>query len=328
MSQSHQDRIWQEGINDLTIISRPSGREIRASTGDTYIDFMSCSYLGLENHPNLISAVKSSVDKYGVQYAAARTRAKCDIFDELESKLNSIFLDSHAVTFNSVGAAHLAVLPLLGSGELPGYPVSESGIVWIVDKTTHASVQTLRGILEQFGTYQRAVFSDEMALVALLQESAKQKKTPILISDTLGSMGGATDVKSLTDLANQYGGYYYADDAHGTSIIGKNGCGYALNTLGQFADNLILLSSLSKAFGSHGGFASFSNSEAAFFVKKYALNYIFSGPPRSRESLPVWLQLIFTCRKRSVNYRTDSGITFFTLMKLSQMLKSKKNQVR
>ncbi len=240
---------------------------------------MSCSYLGLERHPALSDAVKSSVERFGVQYAAARTRAKCILFDELELKLNTIFLDSHSVIFNSVGATHLAVMPILGSGELPGYPITANGVVWIIDKETHASVQILRGILEQFGNYIRIPFKDIATLEKTLQENKLQNRTPVLISDSLGSMGGANDVKKLTQLAKLYGGYYYADDAHGTSIIGKNGCGYTLHLLEKYEENLILISSLSKAFGSHGGSASFSNKEAASFIKKYALNYIFSGPP-------------------------------------------------
>ncbi|VEJ45918.1 aminotransferase class I/II-fold pyridoxal phosphate-dependent enzyme [Bartonella vinsonii] len=278
-SCSHQDKIWKQGLNDLTIVARTQGQGVVAKSGEIYVDFMSCSYLGLECHPALGNAVKASVDKFGVQYAAARTRAKCALFDELELKLNKIFLDSHSVIFNSVGAAHLAVMPILSSRELPGYPITSNGILWIIDKETHASVQILRGILEQFGNYIRIQFKDTAALEKSLQESKLQNKTPVLVSDSLGSMGGANDVKKLTKLAKLYGGYYYADDAHGTSIIGKNGCGYTLHLLKEYKENLILLSSLSKAFGSHGGSVSFSNPDAASFIKKYALNYIFSGPP-------------------------------------------------
>lgn len=279
LSRPHQEKIWNLGINDLTISYRTEGRGIVCSTGTEYIDFMSCSYLGLEQHPALVNAVKESVDKFGVQYAAARTRAKCDIFDELEIKLNTIFLASHTVIFNSVGAAHLAVLPILGSGELPGYSISPKGVQWIVDKTTHASVQILRGILEQFGSYERISFTDEDKLYTALAICRQNSKTPVLISDSLGSMGGSHDVRKFKQLAAEFEGYYYVDDAHGTSIIGENGCGYTLHQIGEFSENLILLCSLSKAFGSHGGAVSFRHPEAASFIKKYALNYIFSGPP-------------------------------------------------
>ncbi|MCS1352614.1 aminotransferase class I/II-fold pyridoxal phosphate-dependent enzyme [Mechercharimyces sp. CAU 1602] len=233
----------------------------------------------IERHPRLINAIKDSVDRFGVQYAAARTRAKCDIFDELEEKLNTIFFNSHTVIFNSVGAAHLAVLPVLGSGELPGYSISKKGIKWIVDKTTHASIQILRGILEQFGSFERVSFSDQELINDALKKCRAEGKTPILISDSLGSMGGSNNVVELTKLVKEFEGYFYVDDAHGTSIIGKHGCGYTLHKLGEFSENLILLSSLSKAFGSHGGAASFNNSQTVSTIKKYALNYIFSGPP-------------------------------------------------
>lgn len=279
VSRPHQERIWSEGVNDLTIISRPGGRKLRCSTNKEYVDFMSCSYLGLEMHPALINAAKEGAERFGVQYAAARTRAKCSIFDELEEKLNRIFMDSHTVIFNSVGSSHLAVLPILGSGELPGYPISEKGLVWVLDKTTHASVQILRGILEQFGPCKRISFYDQEKLYETLEECKKNNLTPILISDSLGSMGGSHDVKLLTQLAKEFGGYYYVDDAHGTSIIGTNGCGYSLYKLGEFKDNLILLSSLAKAFGSHGGSASFNCPEAVACIKRYALNYIFAGGP-------------------------------------------------
>ena len=278
-SKQYQNQIWDQGINDLSIISRGENRLIVDSSGKEYIDFMSCSYLGLETHPALIESVKASTERYGVQYAAARTRAKCIIFDELEEQLNTIFLHSNTVIFNSVGATHLAVMPILGSGELPGYPIKENGVAWIIDKTTHATVQVLRGILEQFGSYTRLPFADMEGLSSAVEKAYQENKTPVLISDSLGSMGGAVEISEILKLADKYQGYFYVDDAHGTSIIGANGCGYTLNKLGKFPNNLILISSLAKAFGSHGGSVSFKSDEAVKFIKRYSLNYIFSGPP-------------------------------------------------
>ena len=154
-SQNHQEKIWNSGINDLTITKEEKHRKIYTSSTTSYIDFMSCSYLGLETDNRLIKMVTDNLERFGVQYAAARTRAKCFVFDELERKLNQIFMSSNSVIFNSVGAAHLAVLPLLGSGVLPEYVIKQGGIVWIMEKHTHASIQMLRGILEQFGKVYR-----------------------------------------------------------------------------------------------------------------------------------------------------------------------------
>ncbi|MCM7239259.1 aminotransferase class I/II-fold pyridoxal phosphate-dependent enzyme [Enterobacter bugandensis] len=329
-SRPHQDKIWTREINDLTIASRTKGRGIVCSEGNEYTDFMSCSYLGLEQHPALIHAIKESVDKFGVQYAAARTRAKCDLFDELEVRLNAIFLNAYTVVFNSVGAAHLAVLPMLGSGELPGYAISSKGIRWIVDKTTHATVQVLRGILEQFGAFEKIIFSDQNAVYAALQTCRLEGKTPVLISDSLGSMGGSNNIEELIQLARKFEGYYYVDDAHGTSIAGKNGCGYTLHQLGEFHENLILLSSLSKAFGSHGGAASFSHPGAVSAIKKYSLNYIFSGPP----SLPgiaacvASADIHLTSEITALQAMLKENIEFFDRTVLSVEVKEKNSPIR
>lgn len=159
------------------------------------------------------------------------------------------------------------------------YEIFQGPVSWIVDRTCHATIQSLRGILEQFGTFQRVLFDDLSAVQSELRKSQLSKQTPILISDSLNSMGGAVDVKSLSDLTAKYSGYFYIDDAHGTSIIGDKGCGYALHKLGGFPEHIILVSSLSKAFGTHGGVVSFKEKEAANCVKRYGVNYIFSGPP-------------------------------------------------
>lgn len=57
-------------------------------------------------------------------------------------------------------------------------------------------MQILRGILEQFGSYIRIPFKDITALEKSLQESKLQNRTPVLVSDSLGSMGGANDIKN------------------------------------------------------------------------------------------------------------------------------------
>ncbi|MBS9443992.1 hypothetical protein [Photorhabdus heterorhabditis] len=211
-SLPHQEKIWGKGINDLSIISRKDNRIIVTKGKKYYVDFMSCSYLGLESNKRLSDAAKSAIDLYGVQYSAARTRAKCSIFDELDELLNLIFKNSFTITFNSVGAGHLGILPLLGSGMLPGYPISDSGIVWILDKTSHASIQILQGIMNQFGVIKRIDFSNISDIEIEAKQSSAERKTPIFISDSLGSMGGASPIKTISQLAEKYNGYIYPMD--------------------------------------------------------------------------------------------------------------------
>jgi 7-keto-8-aminopelargonate synthetase-like enzyme len=93
-------------------------------------------------------------------------------------------------------------------------------------------------------------------------------------------MGGVAPVAHIVRLAHQYDGYAYIDDAHGTSIYGDYGSGYVMACLGhQLDERIIMAGSLSKAFGSHGGFVACREAETINFIKTYGTTYAFGGPP-------------------------------------------------
>jgi 7-keto-8-aminopelargonate synthetase-like enzyme len=93
-------------------------------------------------------------------------------------------------------------------------------------------------------------------------------------------MGGVAPVAHIVRLAHQYDGYAYIDDAHGTSIYGDYGSGYVMACLGhQLDERIIIAGSLSKAFGSHGGFIACREAETINFIKTYGTTYAFGGPP-------------------------------------------------
>lgn len=173
---------------------------------------------------------------------------------QLEQLLSDIYTGSSVTVFTSTSNAHLGVLPLLGSGTMDGYPI-KSSIMWLVDRTAHASMQVLRGVLSQFGPVSRVDTQDMDGLRQSLARCAQEKITPVLLIDGVGSMSGLLPVSELSELLQAWGGYLYIDDAHGISITGKHGAGYAFENLGyQLPDNTLIAGSLSKAFGGAGGF--------------------------------------------------------------------------
>ncbi|MCY1182291.1 hypothetical protein D3C76_819620 [compost metagenome] len=46
-----------EGLTGFTVAAR-EGKQITLESGQVFTEFVSCSYLGLENHPALIDAAK------------------------------------------------------------------------------------------------------------------------------------------------------------------------------------------------------------------------------------------------------------------------------
>ncbi|WP_315708567.1 aminotransferase class I/II-fold pyridoxal phosphate-dependent enzyme [Brenneria uluponensis] len=277
-SRTHQNRVFNEHVNELEVSER-HGKVITLSDGRRMVEFVSCSYLGLETHPDLVAAIHKAVDKFGAQLSVARTRIKVDIFNRLESLLSSIIAEVPVLSFNAVTPCHLAVLPLLGSGELPHFPYNK-GPIFLLDKTAHATMQINRGLLLQFGEVRRFDFQDTDRLESEFAGAESKGLTPVSISDSVGSMGGVAPVNLLLHLAEKHNGYVYLDDAHGTSVFGKNGAGYVMEcTNNHFPERLILVGSLSKAFGSHGGFVACQKEDTHLFIKQFGTTYAFGGPP-------------------------------------------------
>ena len=106
-----------------------NGREIQINN-KKYINFGSCSYLGLELDPRLKASAKQYIDKYGVQFSSSRTYLRCTAYHEWEELLVQIF-EVPIVTFTSVSLGHHAVIPV----------VVESGDAILLDQQVHASVQ-------------------------------------------------------------------------------------------------------------------------------------------------------------------------------------------
>ncbi|QPF29512.1 aminotransferase class I/II-fold pyridoxal phosphate-dependent enzyme [Klebsiella sp. BDA134-6] len=277
-SLKYQTRVFSEHINELVVAKR-DGKVITLDDGRKMVEFVSCSYLGLETHPALKIAVIDAIERFGVQVSVARTRVKVDLFPQLEARLNQIMHGAHTLTFNAVTPCHIAVLPLLASGTLPHFTFSKKPY-FIMEKTAHATLQINRGLLQQFGDVVRIDFQDTPRIEEAFRYAASQGLTPISVSDSVGSMGGVAPVTQIVRLAHQYDGYAYIDDAHGTSIYGDYGSGYVMACLGHRLDERIIIAgSLSKAFGSHGGYIACHAAETINFIKTYGTTYAFGGPP-------------------------------------------------
>lgn len=278
-AQSHQNLGWDSGINNLEFQKR-NGKQLTLKDGREVVEFVSCSYLGLETDESLITAAKDSLDRYGTQFAAARTRVRPDFYAELDSALSEICQKAHVTTFNAVSPCHSAVFPLLACGELPHF---EFNCVpeFFIDKSAHASIQLNRGLLMQFGSVKRINFMNLDEVETYVGSSKARGAKPILISDSVGSMGGMFPIRDLVTVSKKYGAYLYLDDAHGTSVFGKNGCGYVLDQTIEdgLPSNVIMAGSLCKAYGGHGGFVATPFHDTNEFIRRHGSTYIFGGPP-------------------------------------------------
>ncbi|WP_439652264.1 hypothetical protein [Neorhizobium galegae] len=84
------------------------------------VDFVRCSYLGLDNHPAIIAgAIEAIADYSSLHWSCARTRLNFGLLSDLEENLSDLF-QAHVITFSTVLAANLSAMPILASGYLTG----------------------------------------------------------------------------------------------------------------------------------------------------------------------------------------------------------------
>jgi 7-keto-8-aminopelargonate synthetase-like enzyme len=269
------DRAFEEGLTGHVITAR-DGKRVQLTDGSAAVEFASCSYLGLESHPDLIAAATEAMGRFGLHFSTSRNRGRPPYLGELEDLLSVMYGGAQVAAFTSVSNVHLGLLPLLGAGALPSYPVSDAGVSFLVEKTAHASIQVIRGVLEQIGPTKRFDMTDPAALPEAVREVAATGRTPIVLVDGVGSMGGLIDVASMRATLEPFGGHLYVDDAHGVSIEGQLGAGYAFEALGgTLPSNVVLAGSLSKAFGGAGGFAVVPSQDDMRVLRKFANPLVF-----------------------------------------------------
>ena len=269
------DRAFEEGLTGHVITAR-DGKQVTLTDGSEAVEFVSCSYLGLESHPDLIAAATEAMHRFGLHFSTSRNRGRPPYLGELEALLSVMYDGAQVAAFTSVSNVHLGLLPLLGVGALPSYPVADAGVAFLVEKTAHASIQVIRGVLEQIGPTRRFDMADPAALPAAVREAAATGRTPIVLVDGVGSMGGLIDVASMLATLEPFGAHLYVDDAHGVSIDGPLGAGYAFEALGgTLPPHVVLAGSLSKAFGGAGGFAVVPSQEDMLILRKFANPLVF-----------------------------------------------------
>lgn len=267
-SQQDFDRAYERGLMGLHGRSL-ARRDILVDT-KRVTDFLRCGYLGLDSHPALLRGAIEAMREYGsVHWSCARTRLNSDLIRDLEARLSHLWR-ARTVVFSMVSLANEGMLPLLASGELTGGHKP----LMVFDRRAHASLALLKPVAADETRVETIGHSD----IDALEDLCKKHANVAYITDGVNSMGGAAPIADLVDLQQRYGLVLYIDDAHGVSIQGKNGCGYARSRL-TMSPHTIVVVSLGKGFGTAGGAVMLGSAEQESVVRRYAAPFAFSAPP-------------------------------------------------
>jgi len=241
------------------------GRELQA--------FCSNDYLGLANHPDLITALSEGAQQFGVGSGASHLiSGHQTIHDALEEKLaqtQALSIPKAKALFFSTGyLANISAITALSNLKSNASKIYSAHL-------NHASL--IDGVRLAKGQNNATVFIfDHHNLVALedeLKQDSSQHK--LIIIDGVFSMDGdLAPIGALLQLAERHDALLMVDDAHGFGVLGRHGYGI-LEDSGLCSERLIYVGTLGKAAGLSGAFVCANELLIEWLIQK-ARPYIYS----------------------------------------------------
>ncbi len=292
LQQKLDERMEQSLYRRRRVVESPQGVEIDIDEKH-YLSFSSNDYLGLANHPELISAFHDGLNRWGAGSGAAHlVTGHSAAHHALEEELAEFLGYPRVLLFSSGYLANLGLQQaLLGRGDRV-----------IHDRLNHASL--LDGARLSGAKLVRFSHKDIAALEGRLAEKGTGRV--LVATDGLFSMDG--DVAPLPAIAGECrcaAAALVVDDAHGIGVHGPEGRG----TVAKFGlgepEVPVLMGTLGKAFGLSGAFVAGSDSLVETLIQQ-ARTYIYTTapPPAQAEAARMALRLVRSGDERRERLRT------------------------
>jgi len=228
------------------------------------LSFSSNDYLGLANHPAVVSSCRDSVRKHGVGSGASQLLGGYSFSHRaLEEELAEFLGYERVMLFSSGYMANLGVITALFGGK-------DKNI--FVDRLSHASL--IDGSCYSGANFKRYKHLDICDLVRLLK--LKDTKYKLILSEGVFSMeGDIAPLPELVTIAKNTASWFMFDDAHGIGVLGSQGRG-VMEHYGVSKDEVqILVGTFGKAFGTFGAFVA-SNETIIESLIQFARTYIYT----------------------------------------------------
>ncbi len=247
------------------IITSGQAAEIQVEGGLEVINFCANNYLGLANHPDLIKAAQTGVERYGFGLSSVRFICGTQtIHKELESRISEFLQMEDTILYTSCFDANGGLFETILDAEC----------TVISDSLNHASI--IDGIRLCKAQRLRYTHNDMADLERCLKDSASAKRRMIATDGVFSMDGDVALLTEICDLADKYEAMVMVDDSHATGFFGPSGRG-AIDHCGVMGRVDIVTSTLGKALGgASGGFTS-GRKEIIELLRQRSRPYLFSN---------------------------------------------------
>jgi glycine C-acetyltransferase len=247
------------------IIASPQAPRLKLADGQELLNFCANNYLGLSNHPEIITAAQDALEKWG--FGLSSVRFICgtqEIHKELEQQLSDFLGTEDTILFSSCFDANGGVFE----------PLFDDQSAIISDELNHASI--IDGVRLCKAQRFRYKHMDMAELEKCLTDSASAKYR-IVVTDGVFSMDGhIAPLPQICELAEKYAALVMIDDSHATGYLGATGRGTA-EFYGLLGKIDLITTTFGKALGGASGGCISGRREIIEFMRQRSRPYLFSN---------------------------------------------------
>jgi glycine C-acetyltransferase len=257
--------IKEEGLYKAeAVIGSP--QSARIAVGDqTLINFCANNYLGLADHPAMITAAQQALDRWGFGMASVRfICGTAEIHKELERRIAHFLGTDDAILYSSCFDANGGLFEtLLGADDAV-----------ISDELNHASI--IDGVRLCKAVRMRYANRDMADLEAKLRESQGARHRLIATDGVFSMDGYVAPLDAIVELAERYRALVMVDDSHAVGFVGPKGAGTP--ELFGVQDRVdIVTGTLGKAMGGASGGYTAAHAEIVEMLRQRSRPYLFSN---------------------------------------------------
>jgi len=246
------------------VINTP--QSARIDVGDqSLINFCANNYLGLADHPAMITAAQQALDRWGFGMASVRfICGTAEIHKELEHRIAHFLGTQDAILYSSCFDANGGLFEtLLGP---------EDAV--ISDELNHASI--IDGVRLCKANRIRYANRDMTHLEAKLRESQGARHRLIATDGVFSMDGYVAPLDAIVELAERYDALVMVDDSHAVGFVGPTGAGTP--ELFGVQDRVdIVTGTLGKAMGGASGGYTAAHAEIVEMLRQRSRPYLFSN---------------------------------------------------
>jgi len=248
------------------IIDSPQQMRVEIRGGASVLNLCANNYLGLANHPAIVSAAKEALDRWG--YGLSSVRFICGtqtIHQQLEERISRFLGTEATILYSSCFDANGGLFETL----------LEAGDAVISDELNHASI--IDGVRLSKAKRYRFRNGDMGDLEAKLKEAKAEARHVLVATDGVFSMDGyIAKLPEICNLAERYGALVMLDDSHAVGFMGAHGRGTPEHC-GVEGRVDVVTGTLGKALGGASGGYTTGRKEIIELLRQRSRPYLFSN---------------------------------------------------